>query len=204
MIIWKGKKLEEAFIGKYLREKYSNVKTTFLTQRKKVKGNYQPLLQNDYGGVNDCTLTALTTVISGLTNQNPKAVYDVVEKYAKQYGFKCNGTNPLFIKSIFDKSLKEFGINKKTKQGYLKSLGYGFTEIKKLIDNDIPIILSVYNDGRDYYVSHTIVIIGYLTYRVNDNKSLEPFLLVYDNWKPKIGVIDYKTLSLISSINFFE
>ena len=204
MIIWEGKKIEEAFIGKYLREKYPGTKSTFLTRRKKVKGDYLPLLQNDFGMNNDCTLTALTTVISGAVDQEPHKVYDVVEKYAKQYGFKGNGTNPLFIKSIFDKTLKEFSVNKKTKAGYLKSVGYGFSKIKELIDKDIPVVLSVYNDGRNYYINHTIAVVGYLTYRVDKNQSLEPFLLVYDNWEPKIRVIDYKTLSLISSINFFE
>lgn len=200
---WKGKKITEAFIGKYLRDKYPNVETTYLTERKRIRGKYQPLLQNDYGMANDCTLTALTTVISGYLDKEPQGVYDVVEKWAKKYGYKGNGTNPLFIKNIFNNSLKEFGINKKTKTGYLKSFGYAFNKIKSLIDKNIPIILSIFDDGHQCYNNHTVVIVGYVVYEVN-KEITEPMLLVYDNWNEKVGVVDYKMLSLISSINFLE
>jgi hypothetical protein len=43
-------------------------------------------------------------------------------------------------------------------------------------------------------------VIGYAIYKV-DNIEV-PMLLVYDNWRTTIGVVDYKALSMISSINY--
>ena len=127
-------------------------------------------------------------------------VYFRVEKYAKQYGFRGKGTLPIFIKNIFDKTLKEFGVNRKTKSGYLKCIGYDFDRIRSLIDSNIPMVLSINKDGRNYYNNHSITVIGYLIYQVDN--ALEPMLLVYDNWNTQACVVDYKALSMISSINY--
>ena len=199
-MVWEKKKILEHLADEYLHDKYPEAKQIHLKKYKKVIGSYQPLLQKDYGLSNDCSLTALTTIISGLLNKEPQEVYNVVEKYAKQYGFKGNGTLPVFIKYIFDKTLKEFGVNKKTKSGYLKVLGYDFDKICSLIDDNTPMILSINKDGRNYYNNHSITVIGYLVYQV-DNVS-EPMLLVYDNWNKQACVVDYKALSMISSINY--
>lgn len=198
---WERKKISQTEISRYLQDKYPEAKIICFKKLKKVKGlNYKPLLQNDFGMNNDCTLTALTTIICGMFNEEPQKVYNIVEKYAKQYGYNGNGTIPLFIKSIFDKTLKELGINKKTDVDYLKSLGYGFKKVQSLIDNNRPMVLSAFKDGRDYYCNHTIAVIGYALYQVDD--SVEPFLLVYDNWNPRICAVDFKILSMISSINY--
>lgn len=199
-MIWKNKRIERGSINKYLKEKYPEAKNIQLYQHKKVLSIYKPLIQKDYGLSGDCSLTALTTVICGIVKKQPQEVYNVVEKYAKQYGFKGNGTNPLFIKSIFDKSLKDFGLNKKTKFAYLKSISYNFNKIQSLIDSNIPIILNIYKDGRNYYDDHSIVIIGYLIYKIDDMHV--PMLLVYDNWVERASVVDYNILSIISSINY--
>ena len=61
-------------------------------------------------------------------------------------------------------------------------------------------ILSINKDGRDYYNNHSITIIGYLIYQVDN--AFEPMLLVYDNWNTQACVVDYKALSMISSINY--
>lgn len=179
-MIWEKKKILEHLADEYLHDKYPKAKEIHLKEYKKVFGNYKPLLQKDYGLANDCSLTSLTTIICGIVNKEPQEVYNVVEKYAKQYGFKGKGTLPFFIKCIFDKTLKEFGVNVKTKSGYLKCIGYDFDKIHSLIDDNIPIVLSINKDGRNYYNNHSITVIGYLIYQVDN--ALEPMLLVYDNW----------------------
>ena len=44
---------------------------------------------------------------------------------------------------------------------YGKGIGYNFKHIKNRIDNGHPVILSFYNDGRNYQSNHTVTIIGY-------------------------------------------
>ena len=200
-MIWEKKKILEHLADEYLHAKYPKAKAIHLKEYRKVFGEgYKPLLQKDYGLSNDCSLTALTTIIAGSLNKEPQKVYDVVEKYAKQYGFKGKGTLPVFIKCIFDKTLKEFGVNVKTKSGYLKCIGYDFDMMRNLIDENVPMVLSINKDGRNYYNNHSITVIGYLIYQVDD--ALEPMLLVYDNWNTVPCVVDYKALSMISSINY--
>ena len=63
-----------------------------------------------------------------------------------------------------------------------------------------PIILSMKNDGRNYYVNHTVTVMGYIMVRVG-NRTV-PILQVLDNWTKLISYIDYNKLSAISSINF--
>ena len=196
---WEKKRIEEGKILDYLKAKYPTAKEIRLTKYKKLS-QYKPLLQKDYGMDNDCSLTAITTILSKDMNKTPEEVYSVVEKYAKQYGFRGKGTLPFFIKSIFDKTLKDFKIFKSTKQGYVKVVGYDYDRICSIIDENTPIVLSINKDGRNYYNNHSIVIVGYSIYKVDG--VITPMLLVYDNWKACTSVVDYKALSMISSINY--
>lgn len=198
---WEKRRIEENLADEYLRAKYPEAEKVYLSQYKKLY-NYKPLLQKDYGLAGDCTLTALTTIVCGYTSKEPQEVYNVVEKYAKQYGYNGKGTNPLFIKHIFSKVLKDFGIAGKIKTGYLKTFGYSFADIKSLINYNIPIVLNIHKDGRQFYDNHSITIIGYLIYKVDEEDI--PMLLVYDNWVNRPSVVDYKALSIISSINYKE
>jgi hypothetical protein len=81
-LIWEKKRIEESTILSYLKEKYPNSKEIRLIDYKKLSG-YKPLLQKDYGLSNDCSLIAITTLITKITNKKPEEIYKVVEKYAK-------------------------------------------------------------------------------------------------------------------------
>lgn len=197
--IWEKKRIEESTILSYLKEKYPNSKEIRLMDYKKLSG-YKPLLQKDYGLSNDCSLTTITTLVTKVTDKKSEEVYKVVEKYAKQYGFKGKGTIPFFIKCIFDKTLKEFNLINNTKQCYFKTLGYDKIKICSIIDENKAVVLSIHKDNRNYYNNHTVLVIGYAIYKV-DNVEV-PMFLVYDNWRTTTGVIDYKALSMISSINY--
>ena len=124
----------------------------------------------------------------------------MVEKYAKKFGcYKGNGTNPLAIKRIFDAAAKELKVSiYPTSSGYLKNVGYNFNKIMNLIDNKIPVVISINNDGRNYYRNHSMTIMGYTNYRITQKTGKivnRSFLNVYDNWRFIFGYIDYKVLS---------
>ena len=92
-------------------------------------------------------------------------------------------------------------INLKTKSAYIKGVGFNLNSIKTILNNQKPIILTMHNDGRDYYKMHSVTVIGYDIYSLN-NKKIIPFLLVYDNWTKISNYIDYTRLSSLSCINY--
>ena len=155
-----------------------------------------PLLQNNYGGDQGCTLTSITTVIKWLRPDLAiNTIYNEVERIARKYGYHPNfGTLNIVIPPIFNLVLKSFRINKKTSSRYLKDVGYCYRFIRENIDTNKPVMLNLWKDGRDYYKNHTVLIIGYR--EIEDKKMLA----IYDNWYKSVSYIDYDKLSIISSI----
>ena len=202
-----SKRLDASNINQYLSELYPQAKTKRAIKSKTIDMNYY--IQDDYGLANDCTLTSLMTVLLYYLkyDRNEQEVYDLVERIAKKYGYKNNGTNPLAIKRIYDTAAGQLGLSAviPTYSGYMKNIGYKFEKIMNLIDNKVPAIISVNNDGRNYYRNHSMTIIGYTIYRITlvDGQTINRrFLKVYDNWRSTFGYIDYEVLSSISSINY--
>lgn len=199
-----GKRLTSSNVNNYLEELFPNSRKRVIKSKTL---EFIPLLQADYGEANDCTITSITACICNLLDRAPEEVYNVVEHIAKKNGYNgtTTGTNPLKIKKIYDLALKSFGSNLIIKSGYGKCIGYSYDKICNLIDAKTPIILSVNNDGRNYYRNHSITIIGYARYRLTlPNGSIRErrMLRVYDNWYKEYGFVDYEVLSTISSINY--
>lgn len=166
-----------------------------VVQYKRLTG-FISLLQRDYGGKNDCTLTSITTIIKQLKPGLPtQEIYDKVEAIAKKHGYTgFYGTLNFTIKTIYQKSLKAFDINYNIQSKYLKNVCYNSNTIRTSVDKGYPMLLNMLNDGTGYYKGHTVLIIGYLELK-NDF-----LLIVLDNWNKDISYIDYNKLSTISSI----
>ena len=163
----------------------------------RIIGNIKPLLQNDYGEANDCTIASITTIISSwLPFLDINNIYLQVEAIARRYGYNgSNGTNPVVIRKVYQESLLVFGIPYHVTSKYMKGIGFTWNFIKDKIDHsNNPILLNLWKDGRNYYYSHSVVIVGYA------NTYNKKFLVVYDNWIKNYSYIDYDKLSLISSI----
>ena len=155
------------------------------------------LLQNNYGKDNDCTITSITALIKYLQpNREIQAIYNEVEKIAKRHGYTgFYGTPSLMISCVFKKTLKYFQTGLRSKTKILKNIGFTFEDIQAQINNHNPVLLNLWEDGRNYYKNHSVLIVGYFI--VNGYK----LLIVYDNWNLGISYIDYNKLSIISSIN---
>ena len=123
-----------------------------------------------------------------------ETTYNQVVEVANKYFYSPNkfGTIPIFIKKIID---EVFYVKSHAK--YLKNVGFNWQTIKTQIKNRNPMVLSITNDGRNYYQAHSITIIGYKEY--TDAK----FLMVYDNWYESIGYVDYNLLGTSCCINYF-
>lgn len=67
----------------------------------------------------------------------------------------------------------------------MKGLGFNAGLIKDLIKSyNIPIILSLSNDGRDYYTKHSLVVIGYKEFLLKGKgvkDKIETVFCVYDH-----------------------
>ena len=198
------KRLDANNIQKYMMETYPELFITIKDISGKRLISIPALLQKDYGGLNDCTLTSMTAFAMFLKQATfANDIYKVIESLAKQYGYTgSKGTNPFLIKRIFDSALIALKIKKETKARFIKNIGYNFNLIKQTIDAGTPIILSMYSDGRNYYSNHSVLIVGYREYPLNNSKKAIRFLMVQDNWNKNVSFIDYEKLSIVSSINY--
>ena len=106
----------------------------------------------------------------------------------------------MFNKAIIKETFKKFNINHSITSKYVKNIGFNLETIKNLIDANIPIILSLTSDGRDYYKVHSITIIGYVTYKNVETNQEKTLLQVYDNWFTGPGLIDYEALNSVCEI----
>lgn len=160
--------------------------------------DFRPLLQKNFGGTQDgdCTLCSITAVGSYKDKYviDNETTYNQVVEVANKYFYSPNkfGTIPIFIKKIID---EVFYVKSHAK--YLKNVGFNWQTIKTQIKNRNPMVLSITNDGRNYYQAHSITIIGYKEY------TNAKFLMVYDNWYESIGYVDYNLLGTSCCINYF-
>ena len=155
----------------------------------------KPFLQNKFRqNEGNCTITSIATCAYYHCPQSYdiNTVYNAVETIAEKYFYRHNnfGTIPFFNKAIYEETLDYFRIpHKKIKSRYINHIGFNFNTIKKQIDQQNPVILSLFTDNRNYYKSHTIVVVGYAEFNLLDNfvhtiinqKKIKRMLLVYDN-----------------------
>lgn len=199
------KRINESNIKEYLLEKFSGAKEISSIKRNVIE--LDAFLQSNFGERNDgdCTLTSLMTMIYYHSKKtiDYNLIYTTVRSFATKHFFNSKtGTIPFFIKSIFDKSLKALNIRTlNTKAAMVKGIGFNLNTIKKAIDYKKPVAFSIFNDGRNYYCNHTITIVGYEIFKI-DNKKQYTMLLAYDNWSKKLSYVDYNLVSSISSINY--
>lgn len=149
------------------------------------------LLQKDYGERLDCTLTCMACLWG-------EEHYAEIECIAKRYGYdgEKRGTSPLVVQRIMQVFMKEHKLPGRPCSAYGKGIGWNYATIKRLIGGGTPVILNLWTDGRSYYKDHSVTIIGFEEYENGQ------FLLVYDNWNRGASMIDYKKLSVVSSINY--
>nr|DAL48832.1 MAG TPA_asm: cysteine protease [Caudoviricetes sp.] len=151
------------------------------------------LLQKNYGKRLDCTLTSLACIFG-------EQYYSDIEKIAEKYGYNGDkwGTNPLAVKSITKEFTRRWDIPGRAKSAYGKGVGWTWAFIKAIVSRDIPLVLNLWKDGRGYYKDHSVTIIGAEEY------EKARFLLVLDNWRETVSLIDYEKLCIISSINYID
>ena len=127
-------------------------------------------------------------------------IYSYVAKVGKKYGYKgTRGTPFITIRKIFHEVLKKFKLPKAYVK-YGKNLGFTFKTIQKELGKGNPLILSLNDDGRDYYENHSITVIGYEIYKCGSKEII--MLAVQDNWYKSVGYVDFDKMSAVSSVHY--
>ena len=187
-------------IGEYLRQNYDFGFTLHQVARKQI---FAPIfLQENYGKDSDCTLTSILTMVKYLRKElDTHEIYNQIEKTAKKYLYNgaTYGTIPFSHRTIAQKVFNHFNINHQFKTKYLKNVGFDLWDILKEIDAGNMVMLSMQNDGRDYYRSHTVTVIGYVEF-CDELGHLIYLLQVYDNWNSSYSFLDFETISTLSEI----
>lgn len=194
-----GKTLSTYFVAKYGAGYKAKVQKSNFVRK------VMPLLQDDYGLVGDCTITSMSCLLEFIYHEPFQNIYDTVESVAMNYGYDGkHGTNPLFINSILKNSEAKLKVKNsvKYKSAYGKNLGFNFNTIIKSVDAQCPMILSMSNDGRNYYTNHSVTVIGYISFLVNDTQT-QRFLMLQDNWTKERAYLDYDILPMLCSLNYY-
>lgn len=198
---FKGR-ISDTNLSEYLKTAYG-ADATFVQIGGKLI-SFEPLLQNNYGKTQDCTLTSITALTNYVTKKQHSvdSIYNGVESIALGYFYNGDkwGTVPVFIKKVLEKTLANFYKRCATKSGYFKGVGVRWGTIVNQINRENPIIMNLFKDGKDYYYSHSITVVGYRVFKVGAQEVR--MLAVYDNWYKTVSYIDFAHLSNIVSINY--
>ena len=208
--------LTDKNIGNYILSNHLNAANLRLKNVKELK--VKPFLQRNFVElVNDCTFTSIVTCVHYFypTTATPQEIYDVAlstyRRVFPQYQ-KISGTVPFAIRTVYNEVFKYFKLPFYTvKSKYGNKVGFSYHTIKTQIDNGIPVILSFYDDNRKFYKNHSITVIGYAEFEMDNTDRVSSrfspilsknMLIVYDNWSTEIRYVDLDLISPISSIVF--
>ena len=195
-----SKRLTATNIKQYLQKVYDMGTEIKEINRKQL--SVPIFLQHNYGQDGDCTLTSILTLTKYYNkNIDTQEVYDYIEKIAKKYLYNGNkyGTIPFFNKAIVKQVFQHFKIEKSVYTRYIKGMGFQLESILDQLDNNIPVMISMFRDGRRYYDSHSITIIGYVQYR-DEYGQIATMLMVHDNWFGSYSFLDYQPICAFSQI----
>lgn len=163
-------------------------------------GTEDGLLQEDYGGSLDCTLTSLTKLYSHKAMLNEEIVYAEIEEIAKKklYSPEKFGTNPVFINSIMKECNKRFNVLGMP----VSKLNPKFDYICSQLAANRPMLLNMVADGRNYYKGHTVLVVGVQTFKIRGQEAR--MLVVFDNWTKERSYVDYDMLFPLFTVNYLK
>ena len=164
----------------------------------------EPILANQ----DESTLFSLAQLLCHYINKDYKTVYSFLNFLLRNLTYTAaTGNFQKIIKALIDKSLANFGYNNVSTYRQFKNEGFNYDLIKNLICKNTPILLTLDDDGRQYYTQHSVVIVGYAHYRAIRNGQEGKLLKVVDGLsqnKCEYSYIDYDCLSRICFINFVK
>ena len=208
--------LNDTNLINYILSDEINVDNITLINTKELK--VTPFLQSDFLELKeDCTFTSIVTCIHYLYPEvaSPQEIYDTaIGIYRREYPSfqKIEGTIPFAIGHVYNEVFKYFKLPfYSIRSKYINKVGFSYNTIKLQIDQNVPVILSMWHDGRKCYKNHSLTVIGYIEFEMENVdpilKHIYPIkekklLMVYDNWSAEIRYVDLTQVSMISSIVF--
>lgn len=146
-------------------------------------------------------ITAINILQYFAPTMTPGILHDYIRRYGNKIGYSTKfGIIPLFNSRILNCVATDLHIKHTFRTKYIKNIGFDFKTITDLIDSRNPALLSLFNDGRNYYQRHSVVIMGYEIYDVGGVQKR--LLVVCDSWSKGYSYIDYDRLSSVSSLTY--
>ncbi|MDE7265954.1 MAG: hypothetical protein K2N89_00610 [Lachnospiraceae bacterium] len=145
---------------------------------------------NDFGGHNNCTLTALYNAMvyyrdkKGYSNisSSQSDLYDVIKTQATVLKYNYDTSSGLGVtknKNLVINVLKQYGYpSVKGRNNYV----WTGTSIKSVIRNYGPFLFSL---ASGVYFNHTVMVYGYRTYKNSSNSKKYLFWVIKDGWSSK-------------------
>ena len=203
-IVMKGKPIDRVLA--YLSQKYPRCSATI--QSSKQISKYEGFKQSDYGKSGDCSITSIATIFYHVLNkEKPFAdIYNIVESKGYEWGYGDWGTFAGAMRIIMNKTAKELGLTQKATAKYGKGVLWNFETVKKNLAANKYMMLSFADDGREYYGSHSVNVVGYAQYNVkleDGTTRIEQFIAIKDNWSTSTRWVDYSLVSLASVLHSY-
>lgn len=203
--IYDCRRLDNSNIEKYILSK--NLGYDKIELKKSNIMNLIPFSEKDFDKNFNCALISILTCLHYWLNRTRtiQEIYFEIEKNARKYNYNKIkfDTIPFFIRRVYQECATNFQLNFQAQLHYIKGLGFTKDFLKTILDYETPVILSFLNDQRNYYLSHSVTVIGYKDFLIKGKKlpdKIETVFCIYDNWSSSISYIDFDILSSISSI----
>lgn len=140
----------------------------------------------DFGGKNNCTLTALYNLLIYCREKrnfekipdDREKLYELIVKSGRRHLYTKRRGMPVYMNSFFVTDVINRMLKIKSYKG--KMIFFPSKElIMEFLNKDIPFIYSL---ASKPYFNHSIVVYGYRVYKEKTSGKEYTFLLVYDGW----------------------
>lgn len=181
---YNGKRLSITNLLSYLQEQHPE-KAVVCSKEKLLKVN--AYTQDKFGEDNDCALCAVMTICKYYASSvSAEEIYSIVEKNAKALGYRSKwGTFIGVQRLLLQRSLNDLGIPQDARK---LICCHDHDKIKNIIDTGHPVLLSFLSDGRNYYGSHSVTVVGYKDFDING--ATKTVYKIYDNWTKNVSYLD--------------
>lgn len=195
-------RIDDSNLDNYLAATYSKEYT--LCTSKKIA--CKPIIQDRHSQLKDAMLVAITTVL----NQKLKGIYSVNQLYSiiesAAKGCHVNeekyGVTPRAIKMIVAKAAKKLTIEMSAISAFKKGIGFTVDDIFSQLRRNNLVILSISDDGREFYHYQPVVVVGYKVFAIEGTEVT--LLEVLDGQDNVVSYIDYSLLSSKCSISYLK
>lgn len=210
------KTFEEYIVFRALKAGYkNNGSLNYLQSDLSAVNMEQVLIQKTFEpDAGNCTLMAITSLLTHLEHTDPYAMYSKVRRIARFFLYtKRTGTPPMFTAPITNRASKarlkitqSFGLGKSVcykgsrqpLDNFIHGLGI------RLMDSQIPAIITIKNASYGRYKMHSMLVVGVYEVAIPTDGPMQVtrFLIVHDGWSGELVYLPADELGIFQLLEF--